>query len=218
MKERPIIMSADMVKAILDGSKTMSRRVIKLEDYHRNVWDYCIPHNDKSARLLGEPYLKVPYDAITDNAGTRITCPYGQVGDRLWVRETWQVIGDTEEDDYSILYKADNNYPIDRGVKWCSPLFMPRWASRITLEITGVRAERLWDITEEDAIKEGCQLIARTIQPFELKPSPRFTAPERPFTHRDHFIGLWDSLNAKRGYGWKTNPWVWGISFTRIKQ
>jgi len=76
-----IIMSGSHPKDILDGIKTMTRRVISLKNYPRNVWDYCVPHNGNQAELLGEPYLKVPYDAITDNAGTRLTCLYGQVSD-----------------------------------------------------------------------------------------------------------------------------------------
>jgi hypothetical protein len=97
-------------------------------------------------------------------------------------------------------------------------IFMPKWAARIWLEITRVKVERLQEISEEDTINEGCQLIAKTIQHFELKPKPHFTEIERPFIHRDHFIGLWDSLNAKRGYGWDTNPWVWVIEFSILNK
>ena len=230
VKEYPLIFSGDMVKATLDGIKTQTRRVIKLKNYHRNVWDYCVPHNGDKAELLGEPYLKVPYDAITDNAGTRITCPYGQVGSRLWVRETWRVgAWDENEGFIAVDYRAGDYArrewldPKDADVfeklwiqstddalaaglvsdkdtgafqwkdgkspcRWRPSIHMFRWASRITLEITEVRVERLNQMAESDAHLEGVDNLVT-------------------------FMLLWDRLNKERGYEWKSNCWVWVITF-----
>ena len=186
MKERPILFSAPMVKAILDGQKTMTRRVNSIGEYY-----------------------------ISDKK-----CPYGVVGDRLWVRETWyyeEHMHDSTEGmpdlpcglySHRLVYKADcTDYPVNVGVGrqgWKPSIFMPRWASRITLEITGISVERLQDITEEDAMKEGI--------PMEID------CPECD-TARKKFKNLWDSINGrgkKPGKAWNDNPWVWVIEFRRI--
>ena len=185
-KEHPIIFNTEMVRAILAGSKTQSRRVIKpqpppycdaVKQLENGVWNFY-----KQADPDFHAYLKKG-------------CPYGQVGDRLWVRET-HYIGGREENDW-VAYRADGGYE-DNAVRWKPSIFMPRWASRITLEITEVRVERVQEITAGDCTNEGI--------PYEggdyvtMKVFAKF--------HK-----LWDSLNAKRGYGWATNPWVWVISF-----
>jgi hypothetical protein len=168
VKERPILFSGRMVQAILDGRKTMTRRVFK------------------TAKLI-------PTESYGKRALTR-TCPYGQPGDRLWVRETHNTCGEKP------FYRADGEMPLEW--KWSPSVFMPRWASRITLEITAVWVERLKDITIEDAQAEG-------ITPLGTEGDSR--------RWRAGFRELWDSLNAKRGYGWDANPWVWVISFKRVK-
>ena len=162
MKETGIIMSGDHPKLILDGTKTMTRRVIKpcstatLFDGSQPEWVF-----------------------------TMAKCPHGQVGDRLWVKETWW-----QDSDNDIYYKADwQTNP--RNGKWKPSRFMPRWASRITLEITEVRVERVQEISAADCFKEGVEMY-KPIQQFQ---------------------SLWDSLNAKRGFGWEVNPWVWVIRF-----
>ena len=179
MKEHPIIFSTDMVRAILDGKKTMTRRVIKNPERYEHIreCDFC--------------------------------CPYGQVGDRLWVRETLVITGGRGSE--YVAYKADG-YELDKGIfpeKWRPSIFMPRWASRITLEITEVRVERVQEITEEDAIKEGICVVDNTEDGI-------YSSPNYPDIHRDIFMYLWDSLNTKRGYGWEVNPWVWVIEFKRV--
>ena len=183
MKERPIIFSTEMVRAILEGRKTQTRRVIKPQP--------------QSAML---DFHKVNFAKY---------CPYGQVGDRLWVKETWWddcALREKEgykQDDY-LYYRADGEaieqFECAYGFKWRSPLFMPRWASRIILEITGLRVEQLQDITEEDAVTEG--LPSREQTGFD--------------TARYRYHILWDSLNAKRGYAWDSNPWVWVMEFKRL--
>ena len=148
-------------------------------------------------------------------------CPYGQPGDHLWVRETWQQIFDVEppfdiDDPCHIEYKADtgNKYPgewpDDSGddedcPRWRSPIYMLRTASRITLQIVGAHVERVQDISTEDAIAEGvgswegeCSLREKQLTKAQLQ-----------------YAALWDSINAKRGYSWNSNPWVWVIEFTK---
>jgi hypothetical protein len=129
-------------------------------------------------------------------------CPYGQPGDRLWVRETFADLIDIGGGHNYCAYKAD--LKIDSSYEdhthWTPSIFMPRWASRITLEITGVRVERVRDITPEDAYQEGMVHNITASEADCLTP----------------FRELWDSINAKRGYGWDVNPWVWVIGFRRI--
>lgn len=189
MNEHPILFSGEMVRAILDGRKMKTRRVIKPQP--DTVW------HDTSA--VPHTY----YDGIRE-----LNCPYGQPGDLLWVRETWGVSAFLNKVKPSELKQsAQVSYRVDATGSelshfvWRPSIFMPRWASRITLEVTGVQVERLNDISEEDARAEGVhpnQLT--TIQPY-----------------RAAFCGLWDSINEKRGYGWLDNPWVWVVEF-KVKE
>ena len=173
MKEHPILFSTEMVKAILDGSKTQTRRVIKPQP-----WD------------MDKAYFKV----FRKDFGERV-CPY-EIGDHLWVRETWWP---SQVDLRGVYYKAD-------GVqckKWRPSIFMPRWVSRITLEVTGLKVERIQEITEEDAKAEGVPIIHTEIEDISW--------------YRPSFATLWDSLNAKRVYSWESNPWVQVITFKCIE-
>lgn len=219
MKQTGIIMSGNHPKLILDGLKTMTRRTWGLEfinktpDTWRYVWNSLSQQHEF-------------YDAYyTDAPPVIVKCPYGQVGDLLRVKETFMfnkgadvreswvgteyeaVLGEPPH----YLYRADDTDEVhrqERWFKWRPSLFMPRKASRILLEITEVRAERLQAITEEDAKAEG--IIWVTIE----------TAPQsgiyRPCAV-ENFSRLWDPLNAKRGYGWDKNKWVWPISFKRLE-
>lgn len=199
MKETGIIMSGNHPKLILEGIKTVTRRVIKPQPVHVEVCG-------------GEAILYKDGD-------NEIPWKY-KVGDRLWVKETWRTSGsldslapcELDRETSPIFYEAnglDNTDPIfDMGKKRVS-IFMPRWASRITLEITDIRVERLQEITGEDARAEGYSGL--------ISHSP----PHRLATESNHhpiwwFQELWDSLNAKRGHGWKVNPWVWVISFRGV--
>ena len=206
MKERPIIMNTENVKAILDGKKAQARRVIKPQ-FKRLLSIY----NDCS----------IETESIFRSGRQRIRCPYGQVGDRLWVRETWAIKGcgsrvSLDKETWSegfpverLQYIATDVAPIppeladdSKTPYWWNKrpsIFMPRWASRITLEITEVRVERVQEARLGDRIAEG--------YPYNFCPD------EDVF---QWFKDLWDSLNAKRGYGWDTNPWVWVISFKRL--
>lgn len=200
---RPILFSGPMIRAILENRKSQTRRVLKPQ-----------PPNDVR-RALNHPD-DLPFVAFLRNGEDfwRIKCPYGRPGDRLWVRETWCKVDNREfGGDIWIDYRATpwesaehpagwNNAPDDsEALKWRPSIHMPRWASRITLEVTDVRVEKLQDISEEDAQAEG------------VTPTP----DDIPFygPHKDAFCVLWDSINASRGYSWQSNPWVWSVSFTR---
>jgi len=196
MKERPILFNRPMVRAILEGRKTQTRRVAS-----KQVLSECHPNS-----MSFETW-----------------CPYGKPGDRLWVREAWNW-GFIDED--GIARYAGNRrgipsqksektfvvYAADGEENFYKPsIHMPRWASRITLEVTGVRVERVQEITEDDARAEG----------VEPKPdahiASRFARGEVGPTQLE-FYHLWDSINAKRGYSWESNPWVWVVSFRRVEE
>lgn len=187
IKERPITFSGPMVNAILDTKKTQSRRVIKPQPYiHKDRWFY----SHKKCEGWGLDYVEYAN-------------PYGTPGDRLWVRETWR----PSQVEGTAWHKADGK-DNEHGL-WKSPMHMPRWASRILLEITDVKVEKLKDITATDILAEGIKketqynqhLMTTTLDKVEMSVQ---------------FLLLWDSINAKRGYGWDSNPWVWVITFKCI--
>ena len=205
MKERPILFSTEMVQVILEGKKTQTRRVLKPQPGNISIFN--------ERRWIESSINHV----WADGHGYQRKCPYGQIGDGLWVRETWRA---EELDPYGedgIRYKADGAFVqiensedaaerwgdaryTKSGKKypgWRLSIYMPRWASRITLEIVNVRVKRVQDITEKDAVAEGC---VGAFLPADCE-----------------FLILWNSINAKRGYGWAKNPWVWAITFRRLK-
>lgn len=194
MTERGMIFNGEMVRAILDGRKTQTRR----------------PANPSTANLL-DLQGQFPHKKYN------ISCPFGAVGDRIWVRETWAEAGASAPD--LKLYRANypahvpthyENVPPAEDVRWTPSIHMPRWASRITLEITGVRVEQLKSITEEEARSEG---VARLRDGFWKHYLPGWT--QHQLSARGSFATLWDSI-----YGsgeWDRNPWVWVIEFKRIE-
>ena len=198
MKERPIIFSGEMVKAILAGRKTQTRRVIKPQPLTFN--DTGWPLERKAHFLYWSEGTTIFHNPLQ--------CPYGVPGNHLWVRETWAQLNRADETgEIDIAHRADDwpddepspDYKLER---WRSPIYMPRWASRLTLEVVKVNVQRLQDISEEDAIKEGAPIkppIGMGI--LALKSSI------------DGFSRLWNSINAKRGFGWHMNPYVWMIDF-----
>jgi hypothetical protein len=211
MSEHPILFNGDMVRAILDERKTQTRRVVKLTGdmrYWRSV-----------DRMAGERWRFATKGA---KVWTDLRCPYGQPGDRLWVRETFMT-GTNFGGKFIVAYRADKSchvrnqstkgvpnadysYPLDdydesENIKWRPSIHMPRWASRITLEITDLRVERVQEIPPQDVIAEG--ITRRTEDCAE---------------ELGEFRELWNTINAKRGYGWDANPWVWVVTFKQLKK
>ena len=238
MKEHPILFSGEMVRAILDGRKTQTRRVIRDQEYIQTM-DRSFNYGPLIVRNSITPGI-FRFDCRPGSGGSvgLHKCPYGFIDDRLWVRETFQIwqrwgsvddefIGDevmeldgplgkeplSEYSMWNIAYKADDG---DLCKWWRPSIFMPRWASRITLEIVNVRIERLHEITRDDAKAEGMSNIWKWDK-------------ERNAKHPEHFVRgilnpyaanysvLWDEINAKRGFGWNVNPWVWVIEFKRVE-
>lgn len=220
MKERPILFSAPMVRALLDGSKTQTRRVVKPQP------DFLGAHGDPSSTqpwITREPGLHV-----------FIVCPYGAGGDRLWVRETWYCDdyrvqqgpyllpagrnADEMREDGTIVYCADDAAPYEQEQPvWRPSIHMPRWASRITLEVTDVRVERLKDISEADALAEG---IVHEVRDPGLgrggRPGYRWAANQYAGTAVHGYELLWESINGPGS--WAANPWVWVVEFNIAKE
>lgn len=218
IKERPIIFCGDMVREILDGRKTQTRRVIKPQpDY--SILKHGIDLEVHRCPILGSTHLPCEwglygqpyYPSAVPCFG--YNCPYGKPGERLWVRETWRLgghyhdftakdvreaaeFGSHELCDH-LHYKAEEPEPYHQ---WRSSIHMPRWASRITLEVTDVRMGRVQGITTSDIIDEGTPGHATDA-----------------WLWGDRYRDLWNSINAKRGYSWESNPLVWAITFKRIK-
>jgi hypothetical protein len=191
MKERPILFSAPMVRALLDGTKTQTRRIVKLTDSGR----------------VKEPGSLRNWHPEDPNAS--LASPYGQPGDRLWVKETWaaqllklRTVKPTEVPNWErINYAADHTADDMDGLgPWRPSLFMRRWMSRITLEVVSVRAERLQEITRGDCMVEGCP----------------FANMAKGSSPKDWYRELWDSINAERA-PWASNPWVWVVEFRKIE-
>lgn len=196
VRERPILFSGEMVCAILDGRKTQTRRVVRIPKW------WCGPSgNDEQQTAWALRHELVPV--------------YGEPGDRLYVRETWGVTILAGETFPNVLYPADGstrlildkrvwdyNQPNDAKRRWRPSIHMPRWMSRLTLEVAAVRVERLQAISAHDACSEGPTIHCQQHVPSQLC--------------RLNFSQRWNILNAKRGYGWGDNPWVWVVEFRRV--
>ena len=201
MKERPILFSAPIVRAILEGRKTMTRRAVKFNNMLGEPEGWC--HN-----------LKLVNEFVGDY--TRY-CPYGVPGDRLWARETF---GYPEQNcENGIVYRATDSSWDEAATKntktmiWKPSIFMPRRASRITLEVTGVRVERLHAITEEDAVREGVERAQYAAAPHcpgwrDYLGDIVLRSPRRSFET------LWSKINGRDS--WDANPWVWVVELNNL--
>ena len=194
MKERPILFSGPMVRAILDGTKTQTRRVAKLQP--------------RSQADIGWHGRSMPFIRNPDVTRRNLACPFGHPGDRLWVREAWKAnstFNDLPPRDLptgvKVFYLTGSGYS-PSSARYRHARFMPRWASRITLEITDVRVQRLHEISEADAIAEGTR-----------EPSLVPVTGAR-FSERDVFAALWQHINGSAS--WNANPWVWALTFQRV--
>lgn len=238
MKERPVIFNGEMVRAILDGRKTQTRRVMKVQpsdhfspinmglelDYSARWYTPSI--EDKDGYL--QPAKKQVFGVASEDEG--YSCPFGQVGDRLWVREAYQgplfnfdqmetYLEDTSKFERPEFceYRADGGrtpeyYDADDNLRhgWKPSIHMPRWASRITLEINAVRVERLNSIGDVEAMREGIQnLTTCSHADFGIPGAVNAQHPVRAFQL------LWESIYGVDG--WEANPWVWVIEFKRAE-
>ena len=189
IKERPILFNGPMVSAVLDGRKTVTRRVVKVQPRSQA---------DIGSYGQGQPFIRHP-----DPTKRNPECPYGRPGDRLWVREAWAEINVAQApgEKWFVYRECDNR--TDYGGPWKPSIHMPRRACRLLLEVTAVRVERLQDIDEQQALAEGVMLAERDIDPDGNDLSPV-----------ELFGGLWVMLNGMES--WNANPWVWVIEFKRV--
>ncbi|WP_175777472.1 hypothetical protein [Burkholderia anthina] len=249
MKERPILFSGAMVRAILEGRKTQTRRVVKIRGEQPPSWATFAaaghsltssgspkpcglfywseeePDEGPLKMLRRWPILPPSHPMAGDNYWT--PCPYGRVGDHLWVRETWQHSNHPfgpYESDCAVFYRADYlddplGPDLERSAdgirrQWRPSIHMPRGAGRLTLEITGVRIECLNDCSEDDARAEGSDAIGITFR-RDVDSKPHLIE-SLGGPYRDGFRILWESINGAGA--WEANPWVWVMEFRRIEQ
>lgn len=216
MRERPILFSAPMVRAILEGRKTQTRRVLKQAT--GPSLSVGMSDDDSGTAELSWLWGDGPGHDVHETV-KRVACPYGKPGDHLWVRENgWERPERTPKmmrdgaDTWERYYYDADGYNTDSdaeqfkswGFKRRPSIHMPRWASRITLEVTGVRVERLQDISNEDARAEG------VLQKY----AEECVRLGHPYNAMDIFRQLWASINGAGSWG--ENPWVWVVEFRRI--
>lgn len=204
MADRPILFSAPMVRALLAGTKTQTRRPVKPQP------DYICQD--------GTPARSTDTAKVRRGQMMTIPCPYGQPGDRLWVRESHWWFRDEHDpvigyfppkltaDD--VKYRADGEV---QGRTWRPSIHMPRWASRITLEVTTVRVERLQDISEADSVAEGIESAYGEWRDYRTDPAINYPVCLTPCAS---YQTLWESINGPGS--WEANPWVWVVSFKRV--
>lgn len=221
MADKPILFSGPMVRAILEGRKSATRRVVKPQPLFLEsggCW-YPTGHDKRAKHYAGEDHFR---KGLAEDFG-----PYSP-GDTLWVRETWAYATGPNRDEpddpehHKIIYREEwdrlqPNCPLDGC--WKPSIFMPRWASRINLRVTDVRVERIQEITEEDAIAEGVESEVPGCSSVYWNYRDNLWDGAFPNDHeaRCSFQTLWDSINAKRGHPWSSNPWVWVYTFRRLE-
>jgi len=227
MKERPILFSGPMIKAILAGQKTMTRRVAKVRPSPTTGHPQLILRSPYAANLYddGPAWSPAGGDPEQPLVGADLArhCPFGDIGDRLWVKETWRTSARIDNEPPSafslwpVKYLADGQvlkhgaFFGDTDGKTRVSIHMPRWASRITLEISGVRCERLQSISEEDAKAEG-------LNGDYVWASGAASCDGHGNLVVNQFAQLWDKINGKRpGCDWASNCWVWVVEFAVVK-
>ena len=214
MKERGMIFNAEMVRAILDGRKTQTRRIMKVQPEPSKSRPKDFWFSSKKLESMVHVSDLVPGNSPIADCHLFFQehcCPFGTVGDRIWVRETWAEAGAGAPE--LKLYRANypahvpphyENVPPAEEIRWTPSIHMPRWASRILLEITDVRVERLNSMSEDDARAEGCCGGHDSIPGYMYSATPH-----------EHFHHIWTSIYGDDS--WQANPWVWVIEFKRIE-
>lgn len=216
MKERPILFNTEMVRAILEGRKTQTRRLIKPQPYDGAIVRGPLEF-EPAVERNGEIEAGDPIFGVYDNFGDwGVKCPFGIPGDRLWVRETFSKIdcacsgADTwmqsqckycNEKGSILVFKSEIKEEDFDKFTWTPSIHMPRWASRINLEITNIRVERVQDISESDVSAEGHPVGNSNTRNYK-----------RPW-----FQELWDSIEGESEFNWNANPWVWVIEFKKVE-
>ena len=211
MKSRPILFSTPMVQAILEGRKTQTRRVVKVPIKPMEEVMCTTETNPNDPEFSGFYLVKNSFTIHTKSKYAQELCHLGQVNDVLWVRETWQ----NSANNVYYHYKADFTEP---GKGWKPSIFMPKDAARIWLKITAIRVERLNQILDEDAIKEGIEEVESKLIPHYRNYGKQLIAEDYNFfcSAVNSFRSLWESINGDGS--WKQNPWVWVIEFERIEK
>ena len=232
MSEKPILFSAPMVRAILAGTKTQTRRLVKPQPSAELLSDYA---EIRATRGIDRTDAQMLSDCLP--------CPYGEPGTHLWVRETWaygvHAMAAERDEDGPFVYAADGTTQGRLCDRWRPSIHMPRATSRITLEVTGVRVERLQDISEADAMAEGCnarpfpgpwwqgymrrpdgelmhqQVMGETPPEWMIEPHQMKAKTHLDVSARDEYRNLWNSINGPDS--WQANPWVWVVEFRRAK-
>ncbi len=206
MSFKPILFSTPMVRALLEGRKTHTRRIIKSR-HESGLFRVGKKNDGTVSEITSLDWDERPKDDCTNDIH-----PKYKVGDVLWVRETWLQVPLTAFGKL-FIYRSD----FDRTVSgWKPSIHMPRRAARIFLEVTGVRVERLQDISEEDAIREGVRLRIGGVPPYES----RYQSPDSPNLHhraKAAFREIWSGLHIKEN-GWSDNPWVWVYEFKQVEK
>lgn len=201
---RPMLFSAPMIRALHDGRKTQTRRILTPQPTKQDL---------KFQGYVGIKDTKAVFSGGFPAKTETVRVPYSK-GNRLWVREAWRTEKDLDAERpidlcaaaHIVAYEADS--PDERWGRLRPSIHMPRWISRMTLTITEVRVQRLQDISEEDAIAEGCGQYSSSTPLYEA------FNPDRKGSYREGFRELWNNLNADRGHGWNSNPWVAAYTFT----
>ena len=203
---KPILFSTEMVQSILENRKKQTRRIVNPQPNYLAYTDSTEGHEITLKNYINEGL-----------SNGKITAKY-QIGDILWVRETWQTSYNENSKKWDPIYKADGKFWMDDDgpMKWKPSLFMVKKHCRIFLKVTNVRCERLHDITEDDAISEGAK---DSLNHDDMKLLSNLDwVIKRPFgNHQFGFLALWQSINGKK-YPWESNPWVWVYEFERIEK
>lgn len=232
MTERPILFSAPMVRALLAGTKSQTRRIVKPQ-FAPDALPVEMPACDPIGGWVVSGHSGIWWCEAAANPDDTRRCPYGKPGDRLWVKETWAVGrcanglkpamlhgGTWLKDNGGLWYAAggDPRHPISPKGKTRPSIFMPRWASRITLEVTGTRVQRLQDISEADAVGEGIRISSQARRSDSCYGIYECQLPDGK-THfndsaYDLYRKLWESINGPGS--WAANPYVWVIAFKKL--